>query len=51
MNQDPFKEYLIQAEPNKRDKGYHSSFSGFYFKALADSYVWGREYKYSLSSI
>ena len=22
MNQDPFKEYLIQAEPDKRDKGY-----------------------------
>lgn len=22
MNQDPFKEYLIQTEPNKRDKGY-----------------------------
>lgn len=22
VDQDPFKEYLIQAEPNKRDKGY-----------------------------
>lgn len=22
MEQDPFKEYLIQTEPNKRDKGY-----------------------------
>lgn len=22
MNQDPFKEYFIQSEPNKRDKGY-----------------------------
>lgn len=22
MEKDPFKEYLIQSEPNKRDKGY-----------------------------
>lgn len=22
MNQDPFKEYIKQSEPNKRDKGY-----------------------------
>jgi len=43
MNKDPFKEYIKQSEPNKRDKGY-SSLSHLCIEIMADTCIRGREY-------
>ncbi len=39
MNKDPFKEYIKESEPDKRDKGYHQSQPNALFDILNDIYI------------